>query len=332
MATRERECLFCGIDLGREVGHGRLGIGSPSLPACTWICRLCGNIVCDETTYEALLAHGKGKEKEKAMVAAYLCERNLRRGGGERPIDIVPESPQGKRVHETTTVDNIMAVMQPTFDSPQRRMDNALLNIRALTPQLGQDAVVECPAQVYAESADAENYIISAMIDNGYIEHRASSGKRKGLLLKVRGWNRIAELERIGVESTQGFVAMWFDDEMDTAYTDGIKPAIEDAGYDPKRTKETTAPNKICEEVVAEIRKSRFLVADVTGQRQAVYFEAGFAKALGLTVFWTVRADDKDNVNFDTRQYRHIIWQDTQDLRRQLKTWIEANIPPKPVP
>jgi hypothetical protein len=33
---------------------------------------------------------------------------------------------------------------------------------------------------------------------------------------------------------------------------------------------------------MAEIQKSRFVVADYTGQRNGVYFEVGFAVGLGL--------------------------------------------------
>ncbi len=84
--------------------------------------------------------------------------------------------------------------------------------------------------------------------------------------------------------------------------------------------------DKVCDRMVAEIRRSRFLVADVTGQRQAVYFEAGYAMALGLPVIFTCREDEIDNCNFDTRQYNHIVWKSPEDLRERLKSRIEATI------
>ena len=40
-----------------------------------------------------------------------------------------------------------------------------------------------------------------------------------------------------------------------------------------------------------QIRKSKFLIADFTGQRGGVYYEAGFAYGLGLPVIWTCRKD-----------------------------------------
>jgi nucleoside 2-deoxyribosyltransferase len=37
--------------------------------------------------------------------------------------------------------------------------------------------------------------------------------------------------------------------------------------------------------ILAEIRRAQFIVADITGARGGVYFEAGFAKALGRDAF-----------------------------------------------
>jgi hypothetical protein len=50
--------------------------------------------------------------------------------------------------------------------------------------------------------------------------------------------------------------------------------------------------NKIDDEIIAEIRRSAFLVADFTGHRQNVYFETGFAIGLARQVVWTCRKDE----------------------------------------
>ena len=51
----------------------------------------------------------------------------------------------------------------------------------------------------------------------------------------------------------------------------------------------------ITDEIMAQIKRSRFVVADYTAQRKSVYFEAGFALGLGLTVIPTCRADEIPN-------------------------------------
>ncbi|HUN96136.1 MAG TPA: hypothetical protein VMU69_07850 [Bradyrhizobium sp.] len=96
--------------------------------------------------------------------------------------------------------------------------------------------------------------------------------------------------------------------------------------------------NKIDDEIIAEIRRSRFIVADFTcaliGKskfreavaRGGVYYEAGFAQGLGIPVIWTCRADCIDYVHFDTRQYPHIVWSETTELRSKLTNRIRAII------
>ena len=49
--------------------------------------------------------------------------------------------------------------------------------------------------------------------------------------------------------------------------------------------------NDINDEIIAQIRRSRFMVCDLTGYRGGVYFEAGFAYGLGLDVIYTCRKD-----------------------------------------
>ena len=131
-------------------------------------------------------------------------------------------------------------------------------------------------------------------------------------------------------DSKQAFVAMWFDDSMDDAYDNGIYPAIKGAGYEPLRIKDIEFNNEIIDMIIAQIRRSRFLVADFThdeeGQRGGVYFEAGLAKRMGLDVIYTCREDLRDKIHFDTQQFNHIFWNSSDDLKMKLKNRMEATI------
>ena len=105
------------------------------------------------------------------------------------------------------------------------------------------------------------------------------------------------------------FVAMWFHEDLKDAYHNGIYLAVkDDCKMDPVRLDLVEYNEKICDKIVAEIRTCQFLVADVTRQRQNVYFEAGFAMGLGRPVIWTCKEDDFTNVHFDTQQYNYILW------------------------
>ena len=143
----------------------------------------------------------------------------------------------------------------------------------------------------------------------------------------VNGYARVAE-RATNPDSTQAFVAMWFVDETEPAYKVGIEPAVKQAGYRPMRIDRKLDVVKIDDEILAEIRRSRFLVADMThgesGPRGGVYFEAGFALGLGLPVLYSCRSDKFDDIHFDTRQYYHIKWDTPEELREELVQRIGA--------
>ena len=95
---------------------------------------------------------------------------------------------------------------------------------------------------------------------------------------------------------------------------------------DPVRVDLVPHNDNIIDKIIAEIRTCQFMVADFTGQKAGVYFEAGFAKGLGRRVIWTCREDDFENVHFDIAQFSHIIWKDPRDLRTRLAARIRATI------
>jgi nucleoside 2-deoxyribosyltransferase len=68
------------------------------------------------------------------------------------------------------------------------------------------------------------------------------------------------------------------------------------------------------------------LVADFSGQRNGVYFEAGFMLGLGRPVIWVCEETDLKNIHFDTRQYNTIVYTGADDLRTRLQFRIEANL------
>ena len=117
--------------------------------------------------------------------------------------------------------------------------------------------------------------------------------KRK-VKLTLNGWKKIDEIRITKVDSNQAFVAMWFDDSMDKFYEKGIKPALEKTGFNPIiNVKNVPHNDNIDDLIIAQIRKSGLLIADFTGNRPSVYYEAGFAKGLNIPVIWLCRKSDE---------------------------------------
>ncbi len=139
-----------------------------------------------------------------------------------------------------------------------------------------------------------------------------------------KAFERYAELRNAGPMSQQAFVAMAFAPEFDDAWHSIIKPAVIAAGYRPFRVDQKEHADKVDDLIMAEIRRSKFLVADFSGQRGGVYFEAGFAHGLGRPVIWMCRDSEKDKLHFDTRQYNHILYIDLADAQKKLRNRIVA--------
>ena len=182
-------------------------------------------------------------------------------------------------------------------------------------------------ASAWSESTEPEDvpYFLNYLTRMEWLDRfNESSGLYK---VSVFGYERVAEQAR-QTDSSQCFVAMWFDDSMTKAYEEGIKKAIKECGYTPMKINEKPHFNKICDEAIAEIRRSGFVVADFThgddGARGSVFYEAGFAHALGLQVIFTCRKGHEEKLHFDTRQYPHILWEDEEDLYARLRHKIGA--------
>ena len=105
-------------------------------------------------------------------------------------------------------------------------------------------------------------------------------------------------------------------------------------GYRAMRIDKKEHNNKIDDEIIAEIKRSKFLVADFShgknGIRRGVYYEAGFAHGLGIPVIFTCCKNDESKLHFDTRQFNHIIWKNAEDLKKQLKDRIGATLGDSP--
>lgn len=207
------------------------------------------------------------------------------------------------------------------------------LNMTQLASDLWSAEETRLYLQAWTSSRDRRE--VSELVRYAEVKGWIRSTTR--LQLTLDGWQRLEELRAVRTPLEQAFVAMWFGDEVADAYEIGIAPAIAFAGYTPLRIDRKEHNNKIDDEIIAEIRRSRFMVADFTcglvtaagGKvaaipRGGVYYEAGFALGLGIPVIWTVRSDHIDHVHFDTRQFNHITWESAEDLGQKLAARIGA--------
>lgn len=213
--------------------------------------------------------------------------------------------------------------------SPLEIFDEVLVNISYLIKHPSDDITITENEAWYLYSYDlhSSSYMLRQFEQLGFIKFFFNGIGKQRFTIEASGWNKLSQLQKnLNKFRKQAFVAMWFDKTMDSFYENGIKPAIEADGTKCMKINLHEHNNKICDEIVAEIRRSNYLVADFTGNRGGVYFEAGFAYGLGIPVIWTVRQDDLANVHFDTRQYNHIVYETEAQLKERLLNRIKATI------
>lgn len=175
------------------------------------------------------------------------------------------------------------------------------------------------------DAADAGEalYLTQTLASQGLLEY--DRGDRTSRIT-ANGWNALMPSAGGGAPGSC-FVAMSFDSALDDAYADGILPALTTCGFPSIRLDRVEHTDNINDKILADIRGSQFVLADFTGHKSGVYFEAGFALGLGKTVIWTCREDDSERAHFDTRPYNHILWKGPTDLRDKLTNRIRAVIP-----
>ena len=119
------------------------------------------------------------------------------------------------------------------------------------------------------------------------------------------------------------FVLMPFRPKFASPY-DIIRQAVESAGFSARRADEIFETRSIIQIIYEQIGRAELIVADLTDRNPNVFYELGYAHALGKsTVLVTQEVND---VPFDLRHRQYILY-DPSDLTRSLLPKIKAYFP-----
>lgn len=123
----------------------------------------------------------------------------------------------------------------------------------------------------------------------------------------------------------QVFVAMMFSDEIDYIYEAAYKSAIQEHNFSAMRIDKKTFTGSIINEITDEISDSVALIADLTGNRGGVYYEAGIARGLQLCnhpikLILTCNKEffQTEKVHFDVSGDNIILYDNEKDLKEKL--------------
>lgn len=312
-------------------------MGKISCPICnkqaevyvdnSYVCQCCGKFMITSEAIDALKYDPY--KNEVAKISSILKHRDIK---ALPPLNIFLDSEEAKKQENMAiSIEDILLSFPKNIND---RIDTVLLNLSLLSKYTGDFiSVTENNTSIfYCDSYEIESYyfILKQLYQDGLVEDKDVIkwlSPQAKIRLTAKGWSRVNELEKGNVDNPKNaFVAMSFDASLKSVYDNGIKKAIVDAQFKPIRVDAEEYNDKICDEIIANIRKAKFVISDVTQQKNGVYFEAGFAMGLGKPVIWTCRNDELNNLHFDTRQYNHIVWENEDDLYEKLLRRIEATI------
>lgn len=195
----------------------------------------------------------------------------------------------------------------------------------------------------FSRDGDTALSIISYLSSLNYIdiEHPKDAYR---VILRPEG---IAYVKGYIGDSNKGFVAMKFGksprwvDKNDKTHEEGecdlneiydnlIVPAIKRAGFEPVRIDRTLHNNKIDDEILVQIRKSKFVVCDLTYGNLGAYYEGGFAQGLGKEVFFICEKEffDSHPPHFDLNHHVTTLYErgKEEEFIRELAARIENNV------
>lgn len=320
-------CPLCDNELSRESDYEK----------DTYICN-CQNCGKYTITYESFhdLQDNKKKYKYLHLASGFIREMN-----------------EMNNIPETITISNFNNLINNSYipNTIIEKLNKLLQYLYRKSETLY--SIIEIndniPAIAYAKDTNELKNYYKTILNLKYIKFPYVSDKIK-CHLTLEG---IIEAEKHHTDKQnlkQCFVALWFNDEMSNIFNEVISKSIIDSGYKPFVIPMKEHNEDIFDHIILEIKRSKFVIADFTGSRGGVYYEAGYAHGLGLPVIYTCREDwfnktEKINkkgiidgiekevfideeriIHFDINHLNFIVWKNKDDLYNKLTKRIQATI------
>ncbi len=130
---------------------------------------------------------------------------------------------------------------------------------------------------------------------------------------KFRFLNKSEDLEHLLIETINKslenkyiFACMPFSENYEDIYKFGIKEAAKELGFNCIRADEIQYTGGIIDKIYDLIKTAHIVIADMTGKNPNVFYEVGYAHALGKEVILlTQKAED---IPIDLRKFFHIVY------------------------
>ena len=236
----KKACLLCGHDAEEYSYHTR--------------CSFCGEYALDGRIESECMKD----DKETPLRLACILHEKKRKGFvgilsiTKMDIGAEAKAESRKELAEVFTKDELLA----EFPKATEMIDRGLANLASWfdhSAETKQFSWNDLQFMLFSPNHELAQTQLKFINERGLVLSGTSSSG-VAVTITPEGWKRIQELEEVNKESKQGFVAMWFDGSTNKYWDEGFEPGVKDAGYDPRRIDKKPHNNKICDEIIAEIR------------------------------------------------------------------------------
>jgi nucleoside 2-deoxyribosyltransferase len=99
--------------------------------------------------------------------------------------------------------------------------------------------------------------------------------------------------------------------EYEELFSDVIVPVCDKMGLEPFRSSQTYYPGLVIADIQRQIRESRVVIAEITPVNPNVYYEVGYADAIGKPVILIADGGKLEQLPFDVRAFRTLFYENT---------------------
>jgi hypothetical protein len=214
----------------------------------------------------------------------------------------------------------------PNLSDINSKIDKLLRAIKKRSNYFGQIVELDYANDytlAYAQNREEFIALINLLDSYGLIIPRGDDAGSIHLSLSAEGWKRLS-LYSNKDNFQQGFICAWFHDSTKQS-NEAIANAIKECSFIPMCIQDEIYKDTIMDKALSELRRSRFAIIDLTGLRPSVFYEAGFATALGIETIYVYKGE-LDDLEFYVKHFQCHKYETPNDLKEKLINIIRSRI------
>jgi len=146
-----------------------------------------------------------------------------------------------------------------------------------------------------------------------------------GVWVKSKGNITIGDFKTT-YKKPAAFIVSQFGDYYDVLYDEVIKPVCEELNYDPIRGDEVASCTLILNDIITSIRNSSVIIAEITPDNPNVFYEVGYAHALGKPTILLCEKGMRNKLPFDVSGFRTIFYDNSIGGKRQVEEKLKEHL------